>query len=398
MANKKKATVVPKIVPNKNRTYLSQSDVPAYGLDEALRVARAIADNYACQPTKTIAVAQAMNVAPTSGPFRMVCGASIAYGLTEGGYNAATISVTNLGKRILKPTEENQDLLAKREAALKPRVIGEFLKKYDGSKLPKGSIANNVLESMGVPAERCEQVFDLIFSTATAVGFIREIKGAHYVDLQGTAVAVEQNGGESSSEDAAGINEADDQLQNESFDAPSKPTLAIRHTSPSTVTLPLPDNRRVFVTHGKNTTIVPQIKEILAFGDFEAVVSVEIGTVSKPVPDKVMDDMRSCFASIIHVDVEKELTLEDGTKETLLNQNVLIEIGASMALYGRRYILLVRDGVKLPSNLQGLFEVRYTGEKLDAETTIKLMKVFKQIKSEGTVRPQANTKAPDLNM
>jgi hypothetical protein len=34
----------------------------------------------------------------------------------------------------------------------------------------------------------------------------------------------------------------------------------------------------------------------------------------------------------------------------VLNPNVLIEIGAAMALYGRRFILLVKAGTRLPSN------------------------------------------------
>ncbi|HEX9771500.1 MAG TPA: TIR domain-containing protein, partial [Kiloniellales bacterium] len=59
------------------------------------------------------------------------------------------------------------------------------------------------------------------------------------------------------------------------------------------------------------------------------------------------------------------------------NPNVLIEIGAAMAFYGRRFILLVREGVKLPSNLQGLYEVRYAGDTLDAASTIKLLEAIK---------------------
>jgi predicted nucleotide-binding protein len=52
-----------------------------------------------------------------------------------------------------------------------------------------------------------------------------------------------------------------------------------------------------------------------------------------------------------------------------------------MALYGRRFILLVREGVKLPSNLQGLYEVRYQGDVLDGVVTIKLLKAINEMKS-----------------
>ena len=71
----------------------------------------------------------------------------------------------------------------------------------------------------------------------------------------------------------------------------------------------------------------------------EAVVAVERQSVSKPVPEKVMDDMRRAGAAIIHVDADKTIIDKDGTEHVLLNPNVLIEIGAAMAFYGRRFIL-----------------------------------------------------------
>jgi predicted nucleotide-binding protein len=66
----------------------------------------------------------------------------------------------------------------------------------------------------------------------------------------------------------------------------------------------------------------------------------------------------------------------EGKEHKMLNQNVLIEIGAAMALYDRKFILLVEKGATLPSNLQGLYEVRYEGEKLDYDSTMKLLKAL----------------------
>ena len=51
-----------------------------------------------------------------------------------------------------------------------------------------------------------------------------------------------------------------------------------------------------------------------------------------------------------------------------------------MALYGRRFILVVKDGVQLPSNLQGLYEVRYEGATLDGNATIKLLEAINDMK------------------
>jgi hypothetical protein len=52
-----------------------------------------------------------------------------------------------------------------------------------------------------------------------------------------------------------------------------------------------------------------------------------------------------------------------------------------MALYKKRFILLVEDGTTLPSNLQGLYEARYSGGKLDYDATMKLLKTFNEFKS-----------------
>jgi predicted nucleotide-binding protein len=75
------------------------------------------------------------------------------------------------------------------------------------------------------------------------------------------------------------------------------------------------------------------------------------------VPDKVMTDMRTCGAAVIHVAIDNVLFDKDGNELPQINGNVLIEIGAAMALYGNKFVLLVEEGLKLPSNLQGLYEL-----------------------------------------
>ncbi|MBK8303597.1 MAG: nucleotide-binding protein [Chloracidobacterium sp.] len=139
--------------------------------------------------------------------------------------------------------------------------------------------------------------------------------------------------------------------------------------------------RRVFITHGKDKAFIDPIKKLLAFGEMIPIVSVERESVSKPVPEKVMDDMRMCGAAIIHVADEVRLMDKDAKEHVVINANVLIEIGAAMALYGQRFILLVKDGVELPSNLQGLYQVRYQGDVLDGPATIQLLEAINNMKS-----------------
>ena len=135
---------------------------------------------------------------------------------------------------------------------------------------------------------------------------------------------------------------------------------------------------KVFVTHGKNTKILKQVKELLEYGKFEPVVAMEHETAAKPVPKKVMDDMRACAAAVIHVSAEGTLLDSKGEEIPQINGNVLIEIGAAMALYSERFVLLVEEGVCLPSNLQGLYECRYKGDELTMPAIMKLLKAFNE--------------------
>lgn len=353
------------------RTSIRQTDVPSYSIEDALRVPRAISDNYASQPTPPLRVAQAMNVQPNSGPFRMLCGAAIAYGVTDGGPNAPEISITQLGKRIVRPLEDDDDLRARGEALLKPRVVGDFLRKYDGAPLPRRDIAQNVLEEMGVPQERTDDVFDLIVAGADSVGYLTAIKDKRYVDLTEAgepSTTVAEPDRSPPAEDGGG--ETTEPRPPERLVGTDLPTAEL-----------LQRKRRVFITHGENTSLIDPIKKLLVFGELEPVVAAERPSVSQPVPDKVMSDMRSCGAGIIHVDAEQRLIDSDANEQVILNSNVLIEIGAAMALYGRRFILLVRQGVTLPSNLQGLYEVRYNSNGFDADATIRLLEAIKDIKN-----------------
>jgi hypothetical protein len=52
--------------------------------------------------------------------------------------------------------------------------------------------------------------------------------------------------------------------------------------------------------------------------------------------------------------------------------------------------LLVQDGIRLPSNLQGLYEVRYKGEQLDGEATLRLLEAFNEFRNYGVVPGQPN--------
>jgi CAP12/Pycsar effector protein, TIR domain len=310
------------------RSYLKQSDVPMASLTEALRIPQAIFDHYAGKPTTPLNVARALQIDPNGSQIRVLSGAAIAFGLLEGGAQAASMSVTTLAKRIIRPQADGEETAAKKEAVLKPRVFLEFLQSYDKHPLPRTDIALNVLEELGVPRRRAEEVFERIVDSARSVGFISEIRDKSFVTLDGAASA-----------DGGVVNEVPNEAEGPIVS--DGPDTSVTQANPrvtqskgTALSVAIADDqrrRRVFITHGKDRALVEPIKKLLEYGELEPVVSVERQSVSKPVPEKFMDDMRGAGAAIIHVDAENTIVDKADVEHVILNPNVLIEIGAAMA-------------------------------------------------------------------
>jgi predicted nucleotide-binding protein len=359
--------------------YFKQADFPQNSLQQAQKIASAIVDNFAGKSGSPPDVALAIGISPTSSGWRTLTGSSIAYGLTEGGFNANTINLTALGRKLVAPEEEGADLAARRLAILKPRIAKEFFERYRRAKFPTDVIAGNVLKSMGVPPERVEAALEIIRTNGRYAGIIRETPTGPFVNLDSPGVpaptatpALPQD-----SEDAT-----TDQDANGAPAPVAAKAVPAAQAAAAVPVLPAFDAKanRVFISHGKQKAIASQIKELLAFGNFEPVVSVERESTAIPVPEKVFEDMRACGAGVLHVGAEGKYLDRDGNEHTKINDNVLIEVGAAMALYGRKVILLVEKSVTLPSNLQGLYRCDYEGDRLDYDSTMKLLKTFSQFR------------------
>lgn len=362
------------------RIRIMQTDMPSLPLEQAMRVPTAIFNDFAGRSAAPHDVAFAIGMTPTSGPWRTLTGAAIAYGLTEGGYGADVIKLTPLGRRILAPEEEGDDLRARAEAVLKPRVMREFFTRYDRSKFPQDAIAANVLVSMGLPRERAADAVEALKATGKSTGLIRDTKTGLFVALpqSGAVPIVDVADAASAAGSPTDAYETDRSTRQPAVPANAPaPAQAASETTVGHVS-----TNKVFITHGKSRSVVNQIKELLLFGKFEPVISVERESTAVPVPDKVFHDMRECSAGVIHVNSEGEMMDSEGNKHIHLNHNVLIEIGAAIALFNKRVILLVQKGVVLPSNLQGLYRCEYEGDKLDYDATMKLLKTFNEFRSQ----------------
>lgn len=360
------------------RAYFRQADFPLFTLQECQRIAGALIDNFGGRDGSPPDVALAIGSSPTSSQWRDMAGAAIAYGLTEGGPQAAVIKLLPLGRKLAAPEAEGEDVAARREAILKPRIALEFFEKYRRAKFPGDLIAFNVLRSLGIPLDRTDKALEILKANGRYAGIVRETPTGPFVNLDSPGIP-----GPTTTAPAQGaaISEESPLVDLTRADA-SLPFSTATGASTSVPAAPVMDPKanRVFITHGRQRAVVNQIKELLTFGSFEPVVSVERESTAIPVPEKVFEDMRGCAAGVIHVGREGKYLDGDGAEHTKINDNVLIEIGAAMALYGKKVILLVERGVNLPSNLQGLYRCEFEGDKLDYDSTMKLLKTFSQFR------------------
>ena len=351
-----------------SRKRISQSYLPITSLKEALKIPRAIEERFAGQPTTPLDVATAVGRKPTSSGWRALTGSAVGYGLTDGGYGASRIALTELGKRAVAPRREGEDEAALREACLKPTAISGFLNKYDGHKLPRKDIALNVLKAeFDLPVERANRAMEIILENAEFIGVIREIKGDKYVTLV-SAVSP----GSAPAEFPSQSIDADTSARVRDSSADSQPSRA--EASPDGEKRPV---KAVFVGHSSGTRVFEQVRQLLELADLRAEIATEQETAAIPVPDKVFDAMSRSDAAIICVTADPG---QEGRNGFVVNPNLLIEIGAAYVRHDRRLVLLWDQRVAVPSNLQGLYRCEFKGDELSLEAGMKLQRALIEIK------------------
>lgn len=346
-----------------------KSDFPKHTLEESLRVAQGLEDKNGGQSLPPIETADAIGMSPGSSEFRTILSSSFKYGLTSGTCKTERVSLEEAGRTIVEPTSDESRRNALMQAALAPPTFKAIYEHFRNKKLPEQTFfENTIVREFEVPREHATKCVDIFSRNVELVGLVKTISTGKWL----TTAPVGQP----------------ENLQEEEVISRNAEPLPVAPPAPPAKTTNLATasdasaKPKVFIAHGKSIQIVGQLKAVLTFGNFDPIVAEEYETTAKPVPDKVLGLMRECSAGIIHVASEDVLMDNAGATHHKLNENVLIEIGAALALYGRKFILLVQKDLHLPSNLSGLYCCFYEGDKLDYDSTMKLLKAFSDFRTQ----------------
>ncbi len=155
---------------------------PNHTLESALEVADAIQKSNAGLPFDRELLAGALGTTPRSSAFVQRLNAASAYGLTHGGYNDASISITPLGSAIVASDCAGERKRSLIRAAMTPDIFCRFYEMLDGKRLPENTYAQRLLESqLGVHSNLTAECLDLLTDNGVFAGIIRDVGGAFEV-------------------------------------------------------------------------------------------------------------------------------------------------------------------------------------------------------------------------
>lgn len=327
----------------RNRNY------PPLKLEDALRVPRAIQDQAGGIEVGRLTLADLLDVSPGSSGFSDAVAASRLFGLTNGGINADTFSLTETGDKATGGDEVAQ-VAALKSAVMNIAPYKAFFEAFRNKKVPSDAVLREFLpKNAGVPVERVDECIEFMRADGRTAGLIRVTKGGDYIDLEGAPALPEAPQAERPEADDEDIAPpAEDEAP------PAAPLV------PETPAAP----KKVFIAHGKNRTPLEQLKKALDQFKVKYAVAVDEPNKGRPISKKVADLMQDeCSSGIFIFTADERFLREKGGGEPeevwRPSENVVFELGAASILYENRIVIFKEKGVSFPSDFSDLGYIEF---------------------------------------
>lgn len=351
------------------KAQLPQRVMPAHPIEKALLIPRAIVDEFGGRGGEPTSIALAIQWAPTGGSWRALTSTAMAYGLTEGGYNANEIVLTPLGSQIVKPTEERADKEALIKAILMPTAIKAFAERYNKNKYPSKEIAINVLEGFGVPRERASAAFDIITENFKYIRALRTTANGQILLIDPNAVATATRASA---------------LEVEPTEFPPRGSQAGQiPAEPPPAPPPTPHaKKQFFVAHGTDQQALEQLESMLRELNIPFTVAKNEAHAGRPISEKVAQLMQESSGGFFIFSGDERVQVGEDKSELRPRMNIVFELGAASLLYGKRIVIFKEDGVVFPSDFSDLGYIPYA--KGDLKT--KSLELLKELIKLGAVQ------------
>lgn len=330
-----------------------RSEFPKDSFEEALQVAQSIENKNSGNPLPPQEVAIAINRSPGSSAFRILLSSSNKYGLTTGSFNTSRIVITDLGKDIVEPKNEQSSKVAIGSSVLKPELFSKVFNYYKGKKVPdKSFFANTLTRDFGIPKKHADIFVKVFMANIKYLGLIKDTTtGPWFASETNLSVPQERLPVRESREF-----DSNDEEQNDT--PPSS------GTNPQSQQTPPTRSNAIFLGHGKNRKPLDQLIKILDEYGIPHKEAIAEPNAGRPISTKVAEVMRQCGAAILIFTADEKLRDETDNEIWRPSENIAHELGAASILYDNRIVIFKEDGVSLASNFSGIGYISFEKDKL----------------------------------
>ncbi len=301
---------------------------PTHTLEGALGIPEAIQNVNSGLSFDREHLAGALGTTPSSSAFTMRLNSSAKYGLTQGGYADANISLTPLGEAIVAPKGEEERSKALVEAATYPDIFARFYGLLNRKRLPEDTYAKNLLQrELEVNQELTSECLQIIKDNGLYSGVLRESDEGLVVDLGTVSVPTTEQTREQASTAPARL----------PYPSPAK---QIQTTSQ-------PAAGRVFVCHAAHSEAAEYLISLLDQFQIPCSSSELSSDEGQPVSEHVAQEMKGCTAGVFVLDGSQQSDVGAGPEGS---QDLLFHMGAASVLYGKKVLLFVDGATGQPGH------------------------------------------------
>ena len=334
---------------------------PARRLEEALAIAKAVAENNAGRPYNRLSLAESIRRKPDSSVFRQLLSASIAYGLTEGSEKSASIKLTELGTSIVMSRSEFERRRGLIAAARKVTLFSRLYEHFDGGRIPAdANLRNLLIRDFSVEPAHADECISTFLADGRLVGLIRRISGDERVSI---ALAEESLGDASETE----RDEEDLSIETDGeavqVETPGRPA-SDETSTPRQLHL----SNQIFDGHGKNRDALSKLERLLREFRVPFKVAVNEPNLGRPIPVKVREIMLECTSGILMFTRDEQFMDAQGNELWRPSENVVFELGAASFQYADRVVILKEKGVVFPSNFSSVGYIEFELESFESKT------------------------------
>lgn len=157
-----------------------RKNYPTLSFEEVLILAKTIHEEGVSGQLRRLTLFDRLGRSPDSGPSRQLVTTSSRYGLTQGSYQAETLTLTESGEAI---AVEAPDLVRARKTAFDCAItrfqpFQQLYEKLRNQRVPANDVLLTELRQLGIETEDCQDAADVFVANARYVGLIQQRSGS----------------------------------------------------------------------------------------------------------------------------------------------------------------------------------------------------------------------------